>query len=572
MKNRALFFGDNLQVIEEIFPEKIFDLIYLDPPFNSNRNYNVLFKEGLVDSSAQIRAFEDTWEWTPSTIRLFEGLKENSNPQIAILMNSLYEILRDTPMMAYLVNMTARLIPLRRVLKDTGSIYLHCDPTASHYLKIMMDAIFDIVNFRSEIIWKRSGSHNSANRFGPIHDVILFYSRSSHFLFNQTYRPYLKGHVEDYFKKHDLKGNYWTNALTGSGTRKGLSGKPWQSYNPTNVGRHWAIPGKITENLGLGEELTPQEKLDVLDAKGFIDHPQKDSLAMPTYRQYLETSPGVPIQDIWAYQPHTRGTLYGNKEGIDEDVRWLVSQGDKERLGYPTQKPQGLLERIIKASSNEGDWVLDPFCGCGTTIAVAESLHRNWIGIDVSMQSINVIRDRMASHFPNVKIIIDGIPKDFEGAQALADKDKFAFQDWAITLVGANPPRGESKKGADRGIDGLILFRDKADYANPKLRKILVQVKGGGVNRGDIAKLKGDIEREDAPMGILITLRESTSEMKREASLAGEYKYTEATSFPRIQILSIKDWFEDKRVLIPSDKVSPFKKAEPKSDQLPLLK
>ncbi len=477
LQNRTLFFGDNLQVIEEKIPENFFDLIYLDPPFNSNRNYNVLFKEGKVDSTAQLHAFEDTWEWTPPTIRLFDELKESHNPQIAILMNSLYEILKDTPMMAYLVNMTARLIPLRKVLKNTGSIYLHCDPTASHYLKMVMDTIFGLDNFINEIVWCYASGGVSKRYYGKKHDIILFYSKTRGYKFNTQYRPYSEGTLE-----------------------RGL----------TNYKK------RLNEKYELRGE-------------------------------------GAVMNDWWS------------------DITPLLSPTMKERLGYPTQKPEALLERVIKGSTDKNDWVLDPFCGCGTTIAVAENLGRNWVGIDISMQAVNVIQRRMNFHYPDITVNIDGIPMDYESAQALAVKDKFAFQDWAITLVGANPPSGVTKKGADRGIDGLILFRDKVDYANPKLRKILVQVKGGGSGRGDVAKLKGDIEREDAPMGILITLHEPTAEMKREAALAGEYKYTESSSFPRIQILSIRDWFAGKEVKIPSDKVSPFKNAEAKGNQPSLL-
>jgi site-specific DNA-methyltransferase (adenine-specific) len=484
VQNRTLFFGDNLDILKERIPENLFDLIYLDPPFNSSRNYNVLFKEAQIDSSAQIHAFEDTWEWTSQTVRLFEDLKNNTNPQIAILINSLAEFIGQNSMMAYLVNMTARLIPLKRVLKSTGSIYLHCDPTASHYLKILMDVIFDKENFRNEIIWTYRRWPSKTKTFQRMHDVLLFYCKDSksQYIFNTMYQPLA-----------DI-------------TLKIHKGKKQQAV---------IINGKRLS------------------------------------KDQLEESGGTPIPDYW-YIPAIAGNA-------------------RERLGYPTQKPEELLERIINVSSNKDSWILDPFCGCGTTVAVAERLHRNWVGIDISMQAINVINQRMTAHYPNIKVNIDGIPMDFAAAENLAKRDKFAFQDWAITLVEANPPSGESKKGADRGIDGIILFRDRLDWQNPKLKKILVQVKGGGTNRGDIAKLKGDIEREDAPMGILITLHEPTSEMKREASLAGEYHYSENTSFPKIQILSIKDWFENKTLKLPTDKISPFKRAEAKADQSELF-
>jgi site-specific DNA-methyltransferase (adenine-specific) len=260
---------------------------------------------------------------------------------------------------------------------------------------------------------------------------------------------------------------------------------------------------------------------------------------------------GKPVDDVW---------------DIDK-----LNNSSKEKLGYPTQKPTELLERIIHASSNEGDWILDPFCGCGTTVAVAERLRRRWAGIDISMLAVNVISQRLKAHYRGIRINIDGIPMDYEGAYKLAQNDKYTFQDWAISLIGANPPTGQSKKGADRGVDGLILFYDRIDIRKPQLRKIIVQVKGGGTNRGDVAKLKGDMDREDAPMGVLITLNEPTPEMKRETALAGEYRYSSSTLFPKIQILSIKDWFDGRNIKLPTDTVNPFRQAAVKADQKSLF-
>lgn len=475
-----LYFGDNLEVLREKFPgeQGWFDLIYLDPPFNSNRNYNVLFREGKVDSSAQIHAFADTWEWTGATIKLFHELRDDPNPQIALLVDSLHEFLGDTPMMAYLVNMTARLIPLRRVLKPTGSIYLHCDPTASHYLKVIMDRIFGGQNFRNEIVWHYTGGGRSKSYFSHKHDVIFLYTKSENYTFN----------VDEI-----------------------------------------RVPYKETSGYA---------QTGIVSAAG---------------KKYLPNPLGTPQDDVWDLP--------------------IINPLSRERLGYPTQKPEKLLERILLASSNEEDLVLDPFCGCGTTVAVAEKLHRRWVGIDISMQAINVIAGRMAAHYPGAQIRIDGIPKDYEAALAMAAKDKYAFQDWAITLVGASPPSGESKKGADRGIDGIILFREQVgfDNKNPKLKKIIVQVKGGGHKRSDISTLISDCERDGAPMGIFLCINEPTPEMKREAALAGEYRYSDAVAFPKIQILSVKDWFGGTRVLLPSSKVNPFKTAEAKADQASLL-
>jgi DNA modification methylase len=532
--NRTLFFGDNLKILQRI-PDETFDLIYLDPPFNSYRTYNVLFKEGQVDSSAQIHAFEDTWEWTPQTLRQFEDLQQSTNPKIAILVTSLAEFIGQNPMMAYLVNMTARLIPLKRVLKSTGSIYLHCDPTASHYLKIILDVIFGIDQFRNEIIWKRTSAHSDTRQgnvihMGRVHDVILFYTKTNAAKRNELYQPYDEAYVKAFYRYKDPDGRpYRLGDITGPGGAS--KGNP--QYEFLGVTRYWRYS---------------KERMQELYEQGRIVQTKPGTV--PAYKRYLDEMPGTPLQDIW------------------DDISPIGAQA-AERLGYPTQKPEALLERIIQASTNEGDWVLDPFCGCGTTVAVAERLHRNWVGIDISILAINVIAKRLREHYPGIKLTIDGIPMDYESAKQLADSDKFAFQDWAISLIGAFPPSGETKKGADRGVDGLILFRERAsfDHPRPQLKKILVQVKGGGAGRRDIATLKGDMERDKAPMGVFISLYDPTPEMRREANLAGEYSYSDTAAFPKVQIISIKDWFAGRKPALPSDRINPFKKAEVRADQ-----
>jgi DNA modification methylase len=483
IQSRTLFFGDNLKILQEKIRDNVFDLIYLDPPFNSNRNYSVLFKEAGIDNSAQIHAFEDTWDWTEETVRLFTEMKNHPNPKIAILTNSLAEFVGHTPMMAYLVNMTARLIPLHRVLKPTGSLYLHCDPTASHYLKIIMDVIFSKENFINEIIWCYDTGGRAKRYFPRKHDTILWYTKS-------------------------------------------------QEYN------------FYYENVALARDTSTMHEPILHDEEG---RPYQRNIKFgKEYRYYLDK--GVLPNDWWV------------------DLQ-AINPSAKERLGYPTQKPEALLDRIINAVTKEGDWILDPFCGCGTTVAVAERLKRRWVGIDISMLAINVIHNRLKEHYRYLRVNVDGIPMDYASARRLAERDKYAFQDWAISLIGAKPPTGQSKKGADRGIDGLILFYDRLDILKPKLRKIIVQVKGGATNRGDVAKLKGDMDREDSPMGILITLQEPTTEMKREAVLAGEYQYSSTTKFPKMQILSIKHWFDGRKPLLPSDIVNPFKQASMKIGQ-----
>ncbi len=536
INNRTLFFGDNLEILGEKIPIESIDLIYLDPPFNSNRNYNVLFKEGFADSTAQIQAFEDTWEWTPITKRLFDDLVTSPNPQISILVNGLYESFHDSPMMSYLVNMTARLIPLKNVLKSTGSIYLHCDTTASHYLKILMDTIFGATNFRSQIIWKRQSAHSDTKQgrkaYGNITDIILYYTKSDDYTFNTQFTPYTEDYIETFYKFKDPNGRrYALGDLTGPGGA--AKGNPY--YEVMGVSRYWRFS---------------KEKMNGLIANGRVI--QTQPATVPLQKRYLDEMSGIPLQNLWT------------------DIKPIHPHAT-ERLGYPTQKPESLLERIISVSSDENDVILDPFCGGGTTVAVAEKLGRKWVGIDISMQAVNIIKERMAGHYNGIKINIDGIPMDYQAAQNLAERDKFAFQDWAISLVKANPPTGETKKGADRGIDGIILFHERTVGQKPKLQKIIVQVKGGNTGRGDVAKLKGDMERESAPMGILITLNEPTSEMTRETTLAGDYKYNTNVTFPKIQVLSIKDWFEGKEVKLPTDTVNPFRKAAPIAPQQSLF-
>lgn len=392
-----LYYGDNLDVLRRKIASESVDLCYIDPPFNSKRNYFQIYNNQGSEDRAQAQAFVDTWNWGDEAV---EGLKyilsiDRLNPragetrwteQTVELLRGLEKVLGRGSLLAYLMHMTLRIVEIHRVLKPTGSFYLHCDPTASHYLKLIVDSVFCAQggDFKNEIIWRRTGSHNSAKRFGPIHDVILYYVKSANFYFRPYFQPYLKGHVDSYFKRSDANGRYWTNSIHGAGLRNGDSGKPWRGYDPSVAGRHWAVPSDLVLGFGIDPDLPQHEKLDALAELGLIDFPAIKPGNLPTYRQYLDRSPGAPIQDIWAYQPHTKGLVYNSNKGIDQDVKWIGKQGDKERLGYDTQKPRGLLERIIKASSKEGDTVLDAYCGCGTTVDVAERLSRRWIGIDIT--------------------------------------------------------------------------------------------------------------------------------------------------------------------------------------------
>lgn len=530
----TLYYGDNLPILREYIKDESVDLIYLDPPFNSNRSYNVLFKDESGSSSdAQIAAFDDTWHWGPSAEAIYDELLTCCKPEVGTMISALRQFIGENQMMAYLVMMAARLVELHRVLKPTGSLYLHCDPTASHYLKIILDTIFSITNFQNEIIWKRTSAHSSAKKYGAIHDVILYYSKTSEFVWNSIYTPLDPEYVATFFDQVDENGKrYKRMDLTGAGTTNGPSGDPWHGIDVRSKGRHWAyIPSS----------------LDEFEKQGRLHWPQKEG-GMPRLKQYPEDLPGIPLQDIWndTHPIHNLST---------------------ERLGYPTQKPIALLERILLASSNPGDLVLDPFSGCGTAISAAQKIGRKWIGIDVTYLAIAMHKSRLKDMFnlvPKIDYQVFGEPVDHNDAHQLASDDRYQFQWWALSMIQAMPLGGqegkkEGKKGADRGIDGVINFID--DHKG-KLSQVLVQVKSGNVNSGLIRDLRGVIERDNAAIGVFITLEPPTSEMKKEAVSAGFYTspiYSQ--KYPRLQILCIEDLLKGDKVKMPPT-ASTFKKAE----------
>jgi len=536
----TLYYGDNLDILREHVKDESVDLVYLDPPFNSNASYNVLFKapDGH-ESHAQMEAFEDTWHWTDYAEKAFDEVMQSGNADAAEMLRAMRSFLHDNDMMAYLAMMAVRLIELHRVLKSTGSLYLHCDPTASHYLKILLDAVFGHLNFQNEVIWKRTGSHGGSKRWGPLHDTILFYSKTDAFKWNRVFQEYDETYIEKFYRFEDERGRYRLVTLTGAGTRTGDSGKPWNGVDPTTSGRHWAVPaGALQEaypdrNLSV---LSTQQKLELLDQAGLIYWPPRGSV--PQQKRYSNENPGVPVQDIIS------------------DIRPLSSQS-QERLGYPTQKPLALLERIINASSNEGDTVLDPFCGCGTTVHAAQKLKREWIGIDITHLAISLIQKRLRDAFGAIPIEIHGTPKDLDGAKALAAQDKYQFQWWAVSLVDA-VPYGGKKKGADTGIDGFIYFKPDGKLTE----KAVVSVKGGeNVGVGMIRDLIAVVDREKAKMGVLITLAPPTGPMIKEAASAGLYK-TEYGDYPKVQILTIDQLFHGQRPEMPWIDSTVFKKAK----------
>lgn len=557
MSGNVLYFGDNLEILRTHFDADSVDLIYLDPPFNSKADYNVLFRE--QDGSrpvAQVKAFVDTWEWNEESSRTyFDFIESPVAPDAAKkTLIALHDLLggrgkSGNSMIAYLSMMAPRLVELRLALKPTGSIYLHCDPTASHYLKILMDSIFGVANFRNEIIWRRTGAHSPLRTFGPVHDTILFYSKTKDYFFNTVLRPYMRGHVESRYTKGEdgrLKFTSGGNVLTGAGATKGESGQPWRGFKPAEKNRHWAIPGFLTEQMPPEfAELGVLDKLETLFKVGLVEI--NPGAAWPTPVRYL--AEGQPLQDIWAYQPYTEKTVHGDDRGIDADVSWL-GPTDPERLGYQTQKPLGLLDRIIRSSCPERGIVLDPFCGCGTTIAAAQQLGRRWYGIDITYLAIDLIKRRLADHYGkdiNKSYNIIGEPVDLASAVALAKKEnqRYQFQYWALSKLGGIP----TPKGADHGIDGRFYFHDDVESGKSKL--IVFSVKSGATNVGQVRDLRAVVEREKAVIGVFVTLEEPTGPMRTEATKAGFYSSPWGTKHPRMQIITVAEIFQGKQIDMP---------------------
>lgn len=500
----TLFFGDCLNIIPDQLAADSVDLIYLDPPFNSNRDYNLLFKTPKGHAvDAQISAFDDTWHWGPQAESEFDQILHQANTEATEVMQSLRRFLRENDLLAYLTMMASRLLELHRVLKSTGSLYLHCDPTASHYLKIVLDAIFGKENFRNEIIWQRTSGHaNVSRKYGVIHDTILFYSKTDQFFYNLLHTAYTQEYINTFFDQLDENGQYYMRRDLTASIQRASTGQlyEWKGIKPP-PSRCWAMT---------------EDKMNELDAKGKIHWPKK-AKGIPRLKIYPEDIPGIPLQDLWT------------------DIR-VMHNRSSERLGYPTQKPLALLERIIQASSREGDVVLDPFCGCGTAVHAAHKLGRNWIGIDITHLAIGVIEQRLHNAFPGIVFAVEGAPKDLASAQDLAKHNKYQFQWWACWLVKAQPYQGK-KKGADSGIDGLIYFRDDDGLA----KKMIVSVKGGdNINVGMIRDLKGVVEREKAQLGLFITPTPPTQPMIKEAVTGGYYESPHFGQYPRIQLLTVE--------------------------------
>lgn len=527
-----LYYGDNLDVLRGHIKDESVDLIYLDPPFNSNRSYNVLFKDESGQSDAQIKAFDDSWHWGQMAEKTYQDLIQNAPLGVANVIGAFHSFIHDNQMMAYLVMMAARLIELHRVLKPTGSLYLHCDPTASHYLKVLLDTVFGNDKYLNEISWKRTTAKGLAfTRFASNHDILLVYTKSNKWTWNSVYAEHNKDYVNNFYR------------FTEPGT-----GRKYRLDNLANPNKD--RPNLTYEFLGVTRVWRwTKERMQAAYEQGLVIQTKPGTV--PALKRYLDEQEGTPIGDFW------------------DDILPIQSQA-AERLGFPTQKPLALLERIIQASSNPGDVVLDPFSGCGTAISTAQKLGRKWIGIDITHLAIAMHKSRLKDMFglePKKDYLVIGEPEDLAGAQQLAKDDRYQFQWWALSLIKARPLGGTEgstagKKGSDKGVDGAINFLDDRKFG---FKRAIVQVKSGHVNSGYIRDLVGVLDREKASIGIFLTLEEPSRDMVTEAVKAGFY-HSEIwqKDYPRIQILSIQDLFSGKEVDIP--KTPPdwgeFKKAE----------
>lgn len=516
MKENFLYYGDNLDILRRYIKDETIDLIYLDPPFKSEQDYNVLFAEKNGSrAAAQIKAFGDTWRWDQAAAASYHEVVETGPQRVSEVMRGFLTFLGQSDMMAYLSMMAPRLIALRVVLKPTGSIYLHCDPTASHYLKMLMDAVFGPVNFKNEIVWKRAQpkSHTTI-RLSRAHDIILCYGKTEESVFKQQYTE----NDPDYIEK------FYRHIEEGTGRRYRLGDLTNPNKNRPNLTYEFP-PGSGTVRVWRWTK----ERMSKAWKEGRILLPEKGKVVAE--KRYLDEMPGRPVTDIWNDIEHLHGS-------------------QKESLGYPTQKPEALLDRIIKTGSNEGDTILDPFCGCGTTVAVAQRLSRHWIGIDITHLAVALMKHRLKDMFGNqVRYHVIGEPVSLPDAKTLAENDPYQFQWWALGLVGARPV--EQKKGADKGIDGRLYFHDEAENKKTKTKQIILSVKAGQTGPGHVRDLRGVIEREKAEIGVFICMQKATKPMRAEAASAGFYKSPWGTKHATMQILTVEELLSGKNVDYP---------------------
>ena len=540
-KPNRLYYGDNLDILRRYIPDASVDLVYLDPPFKSNQDYNVLFAErDGTQAAAQIKAFKDTWHWDQAAALTYQEVVERGGT-VSQAMQAFRTFLGENDMLAYLSMMAPRLVELRRVLKSTGSIYLHCDPAASHYLKFLLDAVFGPAAFKTEIIWKRSSAHSDAKQgrrqHGRIHDVLLFYAKGATWTWNPVHVPFDDDYVKQRFKHIDRRGSYKDTDLSaakpGGDTSyewriKRRQGGEWTS----DLEDEWMTPQPGCDYRAMKP---PRGRYWAYSRQNLLKFAKSEKLhyfssGTPRLKQYADELAGVALQDVWTDIPP-------------------INAMAAERLHYPTQKPEALLERILNASSSSGDVVLDPFCGCGTTIATAQRLGRRWIGIDITHLAIGLIRHRLRDAYGDQvadTYEVIGEPVSLADARTLAEADPYQFQWWALGLIGARPV--DQKKGADKGVDGRVFFHDEGPRG--KTKQIVISVKAGKLHAPYVRDLRGVMERENAEMGVLLTLEQPTAKMRTEAASAGFYESAWGTH-PRLQIVTVGELLDGRQLSAP---------------------
>ena len=526
-----LCIGDCLNVLRDLNRGGggFIDLVYIDPPFNSKRDYNMPI-EREDGGHAQALAFEDTWERRDYGEAL-EDVKSR-NPALGEFVQYHEQVFRDLGAAAYLTTMAARILEMHVALKNTGAFYLHCDPTMSHSLKLLCDAVFGRGNFRSEIVWKRTSAHSSAKRWAPVHDTILFYTKSDKYTWNSGHTPYDPEYIRKNYNNKDEHGHYMLDKLMAPGvTKSGDSGQPWRGIDPNQAGagHHWAAPDIVVALVGENKasKMTTREKLDALDERGYIHWPQKEG-GKPRLKRYLDQKKGVAFSDMIT------------------DISPLSAS---QRMGYPTEKPGGLLERIVGASSNKGDLVADFFCGCGTTISIAQKLNRRWLGCDISSEAIQVIKNRLKrDHGRKAKYVeVGGFPVDLNGAIALFEQSPLEFEKWVV----------EHKLGARRndrtpqgGYDGYLRYYLDAN-AKRDGKTALIEVKGGQTGIGDLRSFQAVVDKMPAAeIGVFVCFeKRKTAGMVRSADDEGRI---DPGSVPRLQILTVEELLQGKKIALPN--------------------